>query len=422
MLVGLCVESLDRPGRRHPRDPQGRRRRTCRSTPHIPRIDLDLLLEDSGVRVIVAQEQAARRASRPTTPPSCCSMPTQPRSRARAPRIPSSGAGPETPQLRDLHVRLHRHSRRASRSRTPTWRGCSTRPTPGSASTPATCGRLYHSFAFDFSVWEIWGALLHGGRLVVVPYWVSRSPAAFHELLARGEGHRPQPDAIGVPSADPGGPAIGRRSVAERAAVRDLRRRGARPPEPATVVRPSRRRAPEPREHVRDHRDDRPCRHIVRSRARTWRTARAASSGEPIPDLSLYLLNAAPATRSHRGAGGDLRRRSRRRPRLSQPARADRRAVRAQPVQRDAARAACTGPATWRAACPNGDIEYLGRIDHQVKIRGFRIELGEIESVIGLHPLVQGNDRPRARGRARRQTTRRLRGRRRRSASSSSRS
>ena len=35
---------------------------------------------------------------------------------------------------------------------------------------------LFHSFAFDFSVWEIWGALLYGGRLVVVPYWVSRSP------------------------------------------------------------------------------------------------------------------------------------------------------------------------------------------------------------------------------------------------------
>src|SRR5262249_21676875 len=35
---------------------------------------------------------------------------------------------------------------------------------------------LFHSIAFDFSVWEIWGALLHGGRLLIVPYWVSRSP------------------------------------------------------------------------------------------------------------------------------------------------------------------------------------------------------------------------------------------------------
>ncbi|HWE34978.1 MAG TPA: amino acid adenylation domain-containing protein, partial [Isosphaeraceae bacterium] len=46
---------------------------------------------------------------------------------------------------------------------------------------------LFHSCAFDFSVWELWGPLIHGGRLVVVPYWVSRSPERFLELL-RDEG------------------------------------------------------------------------------------------------------------------------------------------------------------------------------------------------------------------------------------------
>jgi acyl-coenzyme A synthetase/AMP-(fatty) acid ligase len=44
---------------------------------------------------------------------------------------------------------------------------------------------LFHSYAFDFSVWEMWGALAYGGKLVVVPYWVSRSPAAFIELIER---------------------------------------------------------------------------------------------------------------------------------------------------------------------------------------------------------------------------------------------
>ena len=44
---------------------------------------------------------------------------------------------------------------------------------------------LFHSFAFDLSVWELWGALLLGGRLVMVPYWVSRSPDAFYDLLSR---------------------------------------------------------------------------------------------------------------------------------------------------------------------------------------------------------------------------------------------
>ena len=44
---------------------------------------------------------------------------------------------------------------------------------------------LFHSFAFDFSVWEIWGALAFGGRLVIVPHAVSRTPELFYELLAR---------------------------------------------------------------------------------------------------------------------------------------------------------------------------------------------------------------------------------------------
>ena len=42
---------------------------------------------------------------------------------------------------------------------------------------------LFHSCAFDFSVWEIWGALLYGGRVVVVPFDVSRDPEAFHALV-----------------------------------------------------------------------------------------------------------------------------------------------------------------------------------------------------------------------------------------------
>jgi non-ribosomal peptide synthetase component F/acyl carrier protein len=46
---------------------------------------------------------------------------------------------------------------------------------------------FFHSYAFDFSVWELWGALVYGGRLVIVDYWVSRSPEAFYELLVAEE-------------------------------------------------------------------------------------------------------------------------------------------------------------------------------------------------------------------------------------------
>jgi non-ribosomal peptide synthetase component F len=44
---------------------------------------------------------------------------------------------------------------------------------------------LFHSSAFDFSVWELWGALCYGGRVVIVPYLVSRTPQAFCDLLCQ---------------------------------------------------------------------------------------------------------------------------------------------------------------------------------------------------------------------------------------------
>ncbi|KUH97780.1 non-ribosomal peptide synthetase, partial [Mycobacterium sp. IS-3022] len=51
--------------------------------------------------------------------------------------------------------------------------------------SPGQVWTQFHSYAFDFSVWEIWGALLHGGRLVVVPESVARAPDDFHTLLMR---------------------------------------------------------------------------------------------------------------------------------------------------------------------------------------------------------------------------------------------
>ena len=44
---------------------------------------------------------------------------------------------------------------------------------------------LFHSYAFDVSVWELWGALFNGGRLIVVPYLVTRSPGEFYDFLAK---------------------------------------------------------------------------------------------------------------------------------------------------------------------------------------------------------------------------------------------
>jgi amino acid adenylation domain-containing protein len=55
------------------------------------------------------------------------------------------------------------------------------------ADLPAGSGNVWaqcHSYAYDVSVWEIWGPLLHGGRLVVIPDKVTRSPTDFHDVLA----------------------------------------------------------------------------------------------------------------------------------------------------------------------------------------------------------------------------------------------
>ena len=64
---------------------------------------------------------------------------------------------------------------------------------------------LFHSYAFDFSVWELWGALLYGGRLVVVPQGVSAVAGGVLRVGVRRRGDGAEPDADRVPATDGGG-------------------------------------------------------------------------------------------------------------------------------------------------------------------------------------------------------------------------
>ena len=121
---------------------------------------------------------------------------------------------------------------------------------------------LFHSYAFDFSVWEIWGALLYGGRLVVVPYWVSRSPEAFYELLRRERRDGAEPDAVGLPPAHlgRGGGATARPSRA-RLRWRCVVIFGGEALELASLAPWFERHGDGPAaagQHVRHHRDHRP--------------------------------------------------------------------------------------------------------------------------------------------------------------------
>ena len=239
---------------------------------------------------------------------------------------------------------------------------------------------LFHSYAFDFSVWEIWGPLLYGGRLVIVPYWVSRSPESFYDLL--------KTEKITVLNQTPS--AFRQLSDLEQSSGfsgQDLSLRlvifGGEALEMSSL-----------RSWLALHGDARPqlinmygitetTVHVT-YKALTVATARESASiiGRQIPDLQTYILDefmqpvgvGVPAELYVGGEG--LARGYLNRPELS--------ALRFVPhpfSNQAGERLYRTGDlARYRN---DGEIEYLGRTDQQVKIRGHRIELGEIEAVLG---------------------------------------
>ncbi|MGI1114467.1 non-ribosomal peptide synthase/polyketide synthase [Pseudomonas aeruginosa] len=243
---------------------------------------------------------------------------------------------------------------------------------------------LFHSYAFDFSVWEIFGALLHGGRLVIVPNETSRSPEDFLRLLCRERVTvlNQTPSAfkqlMQVACAGQEVPPLALRHVVfggEALEVQALRpwfeRFGDRAPRLVNMYGIT-----ETTVHV-----------TYRPLSLADLDGGAASPiGEPIPDLSWYLLDAGlnPVPRGCIGelyvGGAGLARGYLNRPELSCT-----RFV-ADPFSTTGGRLYRTGDLA-RYRC-DGVVEYVGRIDHQVKIRGFRIELGEIEARLLAQPGV----------------------------------
>ncbi|WP_060937603.1 non-ribosomal peptide synthetase [Mycolicibacterium chlorophenolicum] len=220
----------------------------------------------------------------------------------------------------------------------------------------------FFSYAFDFSVWEIWGALLHGGRLVVVPESVARSPNDFQALMTREHVTMLAQTPSALAALSPDGLASVSVLVGGEAC-------------PAEVV-------------------DRwaPGRNLTNVYGPTETTIFASAStplapgsgvppiGAPVSTAALFVLDGwlqpVPV-----GVVGELYVAGRgvgvgyvRRPGLTAS-----RFVPC-PFGRPGDRMYRTGDLVrWGA---DGQLHYLGRADDQVKIRGYRIELGDIQAAL----------------------------------------
>ncbi|MFF7958339.1 amino acid adenylation domain-containing protein [Streptomyces rubiginosohelvolus] len=245
---------------------------------------------------------------------------------------------------------------------------------------------LFHSFAFDVSVFEMWGALLNGGRLVVVGQDVARSPEDFLDLLVEQRvtvlSQTPTAFRGLVAAARDGDPRIDRLALrhvvfaGEKLEFRDLRpwtdRLGLDAPALVNMYGIT-----ETTVHTTFYRvteDD-------------LEAVAGNPVGEPLSDLHVHLLDdmgrlvpiGVPGE-IHVGGPG-VARGYRGRPGLT----AERFVP--DPFGPAGARLYRSGDLARRR--PDGTLDYLGRIDHQVKVRGYRIELGEIEAALTNHPDVR---------------------------------
>ncbi|TCP66053.1 amino acid adenylation domain-containing protein [Baia soyae] len=243
---------------------------------------------------------------------------------------------------------------------------------------------LFHSYAFDFSVWEIWGALLYGGKLVVVPYEMTRSPESFYRLLTEQKvtvlnqtpssfrqliqvDQMQSSSHLSLRYVIFGGEALDFRTLSPW-----FERHGDVRPQLINMYGIT-----ETTVHV----TYRPICH------QDARGLGGSYIGVPISDLQVYILDPhlQPVPTGVFGEmyveGAGLTRGYLNRPELT----AERFIT--HPFHNDPKRRLYkTGDLARRL--PNGELDYRGRADSQVKIRGFRMELGEIEAAFLMHPSV----------------------------------
>ena len=233
---------------------------------------------------------------------------------------------------------------------------------------PADVWTMFHSYAFDFSVWELWGPLLHGGRLVVVPQDVARDPARFRRLL--------RDERVTVLNQTPSAFY----PLAEADAAEDDRLPLRYVVFGGEALDPSRlaawyARNPAP-SLINMYGITETTVHVSFRALAPSDVDRPSVIGAALPGLAVHLLDGylQPVPEGVTGeiyvAGDQLARGYLDRPGLT------------------AARFVA-GPGGTRlyrsgdlARWDGGELVYLGRGDRQVKIRGYRVELGEIEAAL----------------------------------------
>ena len=245
---------------------------------------------------------------------------------------------------------------------------------------------MFHSMSFDFSVWEIYGALLYGGRLVIVPKATAQDPAEYLELLKK--------EKVTVLNQTP---TAFYNLVREemQCSEKELNIRyvifGGEALKPA-MLKDWRKKYPETK-LINMYGITETTVHVTYKEITEYEIENNISNiGRPIPTLSVYILdrNMKPVPVGVPGelcVGGDGVCRGY----LNRPALTAEKFVPNPFVVEDGND---SFPLLYRSGdlarfLPDGEMEYLGRIDHQVKIRGHRIELGEIDNQLLKHPAVK---------------------------------